>query len=47
MRDILINVYEKNIEEIFIVDTKEDRKNLEDIFGKIEKNRLAKEYSYT
>ena len=38
MRDILLNVYEKNIEEIFIVDPKEDRKNSEEVFGKIEKN---------
>ena len=28
MRDILIHVYQKNIEEILIVDPKEDRKNM-------------------
>ena len=38
MRDILINVYQKNIEEIFIVDPKEDRKNSKDILGIIEKS---------
>ena len=38
MRDILIQVYQKNIEEILIVEPKEDRKNLTDVLGKIEKN---------
>ena len=38
MRDILIHVYQKNIEEILIVDPKEDRKNSEDVLGEIEKN---------
>ena len=48
MRDILIHVYQKNIEEIFIVDPKEDRKNSKDVLGKIEKNiDLQREHSYT
>ena len=48
MRDILIHVYQKNIEEILIVEPKEDRKNSEDVLGKIEKNiDIQKEYSYT
>ena len=38
MRDILIYVYQNNIEEILIVEPKEDRKNLEDVLGEIEKN---------
>ena len=38
MRDILIYVYQNNIEEILIVDPKEDRKKLEDVLGEIEKN---------
>ena len=38
MRDILIHVYQNNIEEILIVEPKEDRKNSEDVLGEIEKN---------
>ena len=38
MRDILIHVYEKNIEEILIVEPKEDLKNLTDVLSKIENN---------
>ena len=38
MRDILIYVYQKNIEEILIVDPKEDGKNSKEVLGKIEKN---------
>ena len=38
MRDILIYVYQKNIEEILIVDPKEDRKNIGNVLGEIEKN---------
>ena len=34
MRDILIHVYQNNIEEIFIVDPKEDRKNSKDVLVK-------------
>ena len=47
MRDILLNVYEKNIEEIFIVDTEEDRKNLENILGIIGKNIPTLNYIFT
>ena len=48
MRDILIHVYQNNIEEILIVDPKEDRKKLEDVLGEIEKNiDLQIEHSYT
>ena len=32
MRDILIYVYQNNIEEILIVDPKEDRKNMGNSF---------------
>jgi carbonic anhydrase len=38
MRDILIYVYQNNIEEILIVDPKEDRKNMGNVLGEIEKN---------
>ena len=38
MRDILIHVYQNNIEEIFIAEPKEDRKNSKDVLGEIEKN---------
>src|SRR3954452_13416658 len=47
MRDILLNVYEKNIEEIFIVDTKKDRKNLENILDIIGKNIPTLNYIFT
>ena len=47
MRDILIHVYQKNIEEIFIADPKEDQKEFEDVLGEIEKNiELQIEHSY-
>jgi carbonic anhydrase len=39
MRDILLNVYQKNIEEIVIVATKEDRKNTEDRLRIIGENK--------
>ncbi|KAA9021036.1 carbonic anhydrase [Niallia endozanthoxylica] len=35
MREILLHVYQKNIEEIVIVDTNKDRKDSEDILGRI------------
>ena len=48
MRDILIHVYQNNIEEILIVEPKEDRKKLEDVLGEIEKSiDVANEHSYT
>lgn len=38
MRDILIQVYQRNVEEILIVEPKEKQKNLTDVLGKIENN---------
>lgn len=38
MRDILLHVYQNDIEEIFIVQNKDDRKNNEDIQSMIEKS---------
>ncbi len=38
MREILLYVYQKNIEEIVIVDTKKDRKDSVDVLGIIGKN---------
>ena len=43
MRNILLHVYQKNIEEIFIAEPKEDRKNSIDVIGNIENNIKLKE----
>ena len=47
MRDILIQVYQKDIEEILIVEPKKDRKNLTDVLSKIEKNIQFKKNTRT
>jgi len=38
MREILLHVYQKNIEEIVVVNTNKDRKDSEDILGRISKS---------
>jgi len=39
MRDIIIAVYQDNVEEIVVVSTKDDQKNTGDIMNKIYKNK--------
>ena len=43
MRDIIIAVYQENVEEIFVVATKDDQKNTGDILNKIYKNKELQE----
>ncbi len=47
MRDILIYVYKKKIEEIFIVNTKSDKKNSEDLLGINGNNLQTFNYIFT
>ncbi|EKN66497.1 putative carbonic anhydrase [Neobacillus bataviensis LMG 21833] len=39
MRDIIIAVYQDNVEEIIVVSTNDDQKNTGDILNKIDKNK--------
>ncbi|WP_338448324.1 hypothetical protein R4Z09_19025 [Niallia oryzisoli] len=47
MRDILLHVYQKNIEDIFIVHDKEDRKKSEDIKSIMEKSKALQHNQHT
>jgi carbonic anhydrase len=39
MRDIIVAVYQENVEEIFVVATKDEQKNTRDILNKIYENK--------
>ena len=39
MRDIIVAVYQENVEEIFVVATKDDQKNTWDILNNIYENK--------
>ena len=43
MRDIIVAVYQENVEEIFVVATKDDQKNTGDILNKIYENKELQE----
>ncbi|MFJ8263831.1 carbonic anhydrase [Rummeliibacillus sp. NPDC094406] len=43
MREIILAVYQENIEEIFVIDTKIDQKNSRDLFCKIYENKELQE----
>ena len=43
MRDIIVAVYQENVEEILVVDTKDDQTNKRDILNKIYKNKELQE----
>lgn len=39
MRDIIVSVYQENVEEIFVAGTKDDQKNTRDVLNKIYENK--------